>query len=195
MLDGTLLATDYAPIVSGIFALLGSAIGVSVALLLARRAREEERRIWLNDQRQAVYPKFVAAGQAVLDACDELQYVDVVRSVAVDRLQQGYRELVVHNAVIQTLGGRSTIKAARCHMYTLIALRDIRLGRNPDPDPDRDPNKLDELSRGGRKSRHQAIVAMRYELGVPDTDGLLEELDLPIKPLRVAAPAGNAQTP
>jgi hypothetical protein len=187
---GGLLATDYAPYVSGIFALVGSTIGVSVAFQLARRAREEEDRIWLNDQRQAVYPKFVAAGQTVLDACEELHYGDVVRSVALDRLQTGYRELVVHNAVIQTLGGRSTIRAARRHMYTLIELRDLRLGRKPDPGAP----SVDELLRGARRSRHQALIAMRHELGVPDTDGLENDLIDPMEPLRVGPPARDAQT-
>lgn len=190
MHEGSLLATDYAPYVSGLFAIIGSMIGVLVAFQLSRRAREEERRVWLNNQRQDVYPKFVAAGQRVLDACVELRFADVVKSVALDQLQKGYRELVVHNAVIQTLGGRSTIRAARRHMYTLLELRDLQLGRKPEPGA----QGLDELLRGARQSRHQALIAMRHELGVPDTDGLEDDLKNPIEPVRVGPPAGGAAT-
>ena len=184
MQDRLFLATDYAPYITGVFALIGSLVGVFVAFQLARGARTEERRNWIKDQRQEVYPKFVAAGQSVLDACEELPYSDSSRTVVLDQLQKGYRELVVHNAVIQTLGRRSTIDEVRRHMYTLIELRDVRLGRKPDPGS----NKIDELLRGARRSRHRALLAMRYELDVPDTDGLENDLETPMEPLRVRVP-------
>ena len=181
MRSGLFLATDYAPYVTGIFALIGSLVGVLVAFQLARAARMEERLNWLKDQRQEVYPRFVAAAQSVLDACEELPFSEPSRSVVLDQLQTGYRDLVVHNAVIQTLGRRSTIAAARLHMYTLIELRGVRLGRIRDPGS----AAVDELLRGARRSRHQALLAMRYELDVPDTDGLEKDLENPMEPLRV----------
>jgi hypothetical protein len=194
-----IIALDYAPVVTGIFALAGSLIGVFVAFWLARKARDEERRSWLKDQRQEVYPKFIAAAQSVLEACealseldesgesdqlDQLDESDEPRSAILDRLRRGYRDLVVHNAVIQTLGSRDTIREARRHMYTLIALIPVCAGRRSDP-------KVDEFFWGARKSRQQALIAMRRELDVPDTDGLGDDLALPIEPLRCQAPESN----
>jgi hypothetical protein len=179
MQDGFFLSTDYASYFAAVFALVGSLIAAFIAVQLARSARTEERRNWLNDQRQEVYPKFVAAAQSVLDACEELPFSGARQALAIDQLQDGYRNLVVHNAVIQTLGKRNTIKAVRRHMYTLIELRDIRLERKPDPGPDH----LDALLRGARKSRQLALVAMRRELEVPDTEGLEKDLEAPMEPL------------
>jgi hypothetical protein len=185
MPTGLVLAISYAPIITGVFALIGSLTGVVVALRLARSARDEERRNWLNNQRQAVYPRFVAAAQSVLHACEELPRSDELsRSDVVEQLQSGYRDLVVHNAMIQTLGSRSTIEAVRRHMYTLIEVRDIRLSRSNDPGA----NKMHELLRGARISRHQALLAMRRELDVPDTDGLERDLERPLEPLRLRTP-------
>ena len=79
MRSGLFLATDYAPYVTGIFALIGSLVGVLVAFQLARAARMEERLNWLKDQRQEVYPRFVAAAQSVLDACEELPFSELVK--------------------------------------------------------------------------------------------------------------------
>ena len=165
--------------------MIGSLVGVVVAMRLARSAHDEGRRNWLNDQRQVVYPQFVAAAQSVLEACEELPRSDEVsRPEVLGRLERGYRELVVHNAVIQTLGRRATIHVVRQHMYTLIAIREVHLGRRSDPGP----VTIRELVRGARRSRHHTLIAMRRELDVPDTDGLDSELEHPVEPLRVRSP-------
>jgi hypothetical protein len=177
------LAANPAPYITGLLALLGSLTGALIAIYLSQRSRAEGRRTWLNDKRQDVYPNFIAAAQCVLYACEEWPNSMRSQSVVLDQLQAGYADLVVQNALAQTLATRSTIAAIRRHMYTLIELRDIRLDRKPNPGPD----EVDKLLRGARRSRHLALEAIRNELDVPDTDGLVGDLAHPIAPLRVQA--------
>ena len=177
------LAADAAPYITGLLALLGSLTGALIAIYLSKRSRVEERRTWLNDKRQDVYPKFIAAAQCVLHACEELPHSMRSPSVVLDQLQEGYADLVVRNALAQTLATRSTIAAIRLHMYTLIALKDIRLDRKPNPGSD----EVAKLLRGARRSRHLALEAIRIELDVPDTDGLVDDLEDVIEPLRIRA--------
>jgi hypothetical protein len=225
MPDQSLLAVDYAPYITGAFALVGSLVGVVVAVRLASNGREEERRRWLNDQRQQVYPKFIAAAQSVLAACEDLVLIGTgeesgqledadepeesdepaecdepeegdgpgdgdepgenassqeERSELFRELRSGYRELVVHNAVIQALGSRRTIRESRRHVYTLLALIDVCTGRTVDP-------RVGELLSGARASRHWALLAMRRELHIPDTEGLDDDLEARPEPVRVPA--------
>lgn len=177
------VAADAAPYITGLLALLGSLTGAVIAIYLSNRSRIEERRTWLNDKRQDVYPSFIAAAQCVLYACEEWPHSIGSESVVLDQLQTGYADLVVQNALAQTLATRSTIAAIRLHMYTLIELRNILLNRKPNPGSD----EVAKLLRGARQSRHLALQAIRNELDVPDTDGLVDDLAHRIKPHRVEA--------
>jgi hypothetical protein len=186
MQDSFVLSTDYASIIAAVFAGLGAILAAIVAVRQASMERREKRRAWLNDQRQDVYPKFIAASQSVLDACEELERSDVRESVVIERLQNGYRELVIHNAVIQTLGLPNTIQSVRQLMYNSIALMDICLGRKEVPrEYKNEPREYwNALVDGTRESRHLALIAMRSELGIQETAVLREEdLDKRLPPL------------
>jgi hypothetical protein len=181
MYNGPILVADAPSYIPGLLTLIGSVLGAVVAISLAILARQAARRNWLNDQRQDVYPKFIAAGQAMLEACDSWPLSGKDRAAARNRLYEGYRTIGVHNAVIQSLGKKKTIKEARLHMYTLLKVMDIRLKLEQDPE-----DRIEGYLGGARESRHRVLVAMRRELKVRNTRGLLTELRAPLEPLWVA---------
>jgi len=158
---------------TAIFGLVGSLIGGFivgvVSLLVARQAREAAERAWIRDNRREIYDRFLTCAQRLLIACEARR--PGRRGEEADSRPQGEgAEASVESAntnffeayvVVQTVADVALVAAARVHAYRLWELK-----ASLDSTSVMGPENFDRVTELIRVARHDAIRAMRAELGL-----------------------------
>jgi hypothetical protein len=140
--------------------LIGGAIAGAVSLMVARQAREAAERSWMRDSRREIYDRFLTNVQKLLIAWEAVSGGDQDREVA----EQAHVDFFEVYGVVQTVAERPVVDAARVYAYRLLALSQ----------PGRDRARVAQLV---RLARHDAIDAMRAELGLAGSARPPEDFD------------------
>ena len=139
--------------------LIGGAIAAAVSYQVARQARAAAETTWMRDTRRETYGRFLAGAQRLHVSCDFYDAkADQQTRQAIERARYDFFEVY---AVVQVVGGRAVVDAARTHGYRLFELYKeiVEDAGNIHPP---DPKHVSDLV---RLSRHDTIEAMRHELG------------------------------
>ena len=152
------------PYVTAAFGLGGSLIGGfiagTVSLLVARQTREAAERGWIRDNRREIYDRFLSQAQKLLIACEGAS--DIRRGK--EAVETAYNDFFAAYGVVQTVAEPRVVSAARVYAYRLLELTAIldsesALGRE----------SFASVARLVRRARHDAIDAMRAELGLEES--------------------------
>jgi xanthosine utilization system XapX-like protein len=137
--------------------LIGGGIAGWVSLVLGRQGREAAAVAWIRQTRHETYDRFLSKGQELLVACEDLQSDQVVKD-AFSGVFEAY-------GVVQYLGERPVVDAARTYAYRLMQLRWEILGDGP-PLVQWSPA---DVAGSVRDARHGVIDAIRTELEVAES--------------------------
>jgi hypothetical protein len=153
-----LLASPY---VTAVFGLVGSLIGgfiaSTVTLVVAHQSREAEVQGWIRDNRRDIYERFLSHAQKLLIACENASSGRRDR----DAIEDAYNEFLAVYGVLQTLADRPVVVATRVYAYRVIELTKII-----DSESVLRVESFRPVAGLVRHARHDAIEAMREELGV-----------------------------
>ena len=157
-LDAIAASSVYGP---AAFALAGSLIGGfiagTVALLVARQAREAAERAWVRDSRRATYDRFLTKAQRLLIASLACRSAPETKDAA----EAAYAEFFEVNGVVQTVAEAPLVDAARIYAYRLLRLKETAVGTSTFGADD-----FNRLGKHVRDARLATIDAMRRELGL-----------------------------
>lgn len=163
--DSSLVAVSaYATAAFGLAgSLIGGAIAGTVSLLVARQAREAAERSWMRDSRREIYDRFLTNAQRLLIACEaskSLRESFRTHDAEHDKhvLEEAHVNFFEVYGVVQTVAERPVVDASRVYAYRLLELAGT--GRQLDP------ARFERVAQLVRFARHDAIDAMRTELGL-----------------------------
>jgi hypothetical protein len=147
------MVADVSPYITAGAGLVGSLIGggiaATVTLIVARQTREAAASGWIRDTRRDVYDRFLTTAQELL----------IAHEATDGAVGQAHSDFFEVYGVLQTVAERPVIDAARVYAYRLLELEESRLGQQ----------NRDAVAQLVRRARHDAIDAMRAELGVADS--------------------------
>jgi hypothetical protein len=129
--------------------LIGGGIAATVTLIVARQTREAAASSWIRDTRRDLYDRFLTSAQELL----------IAHEAADQGVDQAHSDFFEVYGVLQTVAERPVVNAARVYAYRLLELKERRLGSQ----------NLGAVAQLVRRARHDAIDAMRVELGLADS--------------------------
>lgn len=150
-------------ITNGVFGLVGVLIGAfiagAVSFWVAKQAREAAERAWIRDNRREIYDRFLTCAQTLLIACEADRGSETERAgAAVENAHTKFFEVY---GVVQTVADNAVVTAARVYAYRLWELK-----ASLDSTSVMGPENFKAVARLIRAARHDAIDAMRAELGL-----------------------------
>jgi hypothetical protein len=146
-----------------VYGLLGSLIGGfiagTVSLLVSWQARDTAERTWVRDNRREMYDRFLTYAQRLLIAAEDTR----PRESSAE-LDEAYTGFFSSYGVVQTVAERDVVDAVRTYAYRLLELKEELDAEKPSG-----PAYFRQVAGLVRLARHDAIDAMRSELGRSDS--------------------------
>jgi hypothetical protein len=161
---GSMVSRDVLVAVNpAVYGLLGSLVGGfiagTVSLLVARQARDTAERTWVRDNRREMYDRFLTYAQRLLIAAEDTR----PRGSSTE-LEEAYTGFFSSYGVVQTVAERDVVDAVRTYAYRLLELK-----QELDAEKPSGPAYFRQVADLVRLARHDAIDAMRLELGRSDS--------------------------